>query len=229
MKPRTVRLRLTALYSGLFLAMSTILLVVVNLLLRHMLQERVAGIAASNPLPTEPPPIPTGGPPTTVRYTDVVRTANDLGDAALGFQWGVSAVAIAVLAVVSVLAGWWLAGRLLRPLHDITATARRLSLSNLHERIALAGPRDEVTELADTFDAMLERLERSVESQRQFAANASHELRTPLAIQRAAIQIGLDEPSPERLAQVREELLKANERAERLIDGLLILAQGNAV
>jgi signal transduction histidine kinase len=114
----------------------------------------------------------------------------------------------------------------LSPLHRITATARRLSLSNLHERIALTGPRDELKDLADTFDTMLARLERSAEGQRRFVANASHELRTPLAIQRAAIEIGLDDPSPERLAEVRQDLLTANRRTERLLDGLLTLAQG---
>ena len=145
----------------------------------------------------------------------------------LRFQWGVTAALIVVLTVISVAAGWWLAGRVLRPLHQITATARRLSLSNLHERIALAGPDDELKELADTFDDMLARLERSADSQRQFVANASHELRTPLAIQRAAIQIGLDEPSPQRLEEVRAELLDVNRRSERLIEGLLTLANGD--
>jgi signal transduction histidine kinase len=148
-----------------------------------------------------------------------------LPDTILRYQWTITVVTIAALAVLSVLTGWWLAGRVLRPLHRITATARRLSVSNLHERIALAGPRDELTELADTFDAMLDRLERSVDSQRRFIANAAHELRTPLAVQRAAIQIGLDDPPPERLAEVRETLLTANKRTERLIDALLILAQ----
>jgi signal transduction histidine kinase len=99
-------------------------------------------------------------------------------------------------------------------------------LSNLDERIALAGPRDELKELADTFDAMLGRLERAVESQRRFVANASHELRTPLAIQRAAIQIGLADTSPEQVERMRAELLEANRRTERLIDGLLTLARG---
>jgi signal transduction histidine kinase len=141
-------------------------------------------------------------------------------------QWVVTGITIAVLTVVSVAIGWWMAGRMLRPLNDITATARRLSLSNMHERIALNGPSDEFKQLADTFDAMLERLEHSVDSQRRFVANASHELRTPLAIQRAAIEIGLTDPAPARLNQVRHELLLANQRSERLIDGLLILAQG---
>jgi signal transduction histidine kinase len=125
-----------------------------------------------------------------------------------------------------VIAGWWLAGRMLRPLHQITATAQRLSLSNLDERIGLTGPRDELRELADTFDAMLERLEHAVDGQRRFIANTSHELRTPLAIQRAAIEIGLADPVPDHVVRTREKLLRANLRTEKLIDGLLMLAQG---
>ncbi|XVQ15654.1 HAMP domain-containing protein [Spirillospora sp. CA-255316] len=212
MTRRTVRVRLTALYSDLFLATSTILLVVVNLLVQNTLADRVSAIEAPSPPPRPLPPL-SGAPPPI----ETIRAVNDLRAAVLRFQWSVTAVTVVVLAVVSVAAGWWLAGRVLRPLHRITATAQRLSLSNLHEeRIALDGPRDELKELADTFDAMLERLERSVEGQRRFVANASHELRTPLAIQCAAIQIGLDDRSPERLAEVREELLTANRRTERL-------------
>ncbi|WP_248959682.1 sensor histidine kinase [Sphaerisporangium perillae] len=129
-----------------------------------------------------------------------------------------------VLVAVSIWAGWWLAGRTLRPLGRITATAQRLSLTNLDERIALKGPKDELKELADTFDAMLDRLERAVTAQSRFIANASHELRTPLAIQRAAIQIGLADPTPDRIDRFRAEMLEANRRTERLIDGLLVLA-----
>ncbi|WP_199736422.1 HAMP domain-containing sensor histidine kinase [Micromonospora sp. HM5-17] len=230
---RTVRVRLTALYSALFLATSTTLLVVVNLLLRDMLERRVTLIRNSNQLPPEvlsPPGTVPQNPPTPVpiRHTpEIIEVTDNLRDDILQFQWTVTAIVVVVLTAVSVAAGWWLAGRLLRPLHRITTTARRLSLSNLHERIALAGPDDELKELADTFDAMLDRLERSVRSQRQFIANASHELRTPLAIQRAAIEIGLDDPPPERLAEVRRELLTVNRRTERLIDGLLTLAQGD--
>jgi Signal transduction histidine kinase len=110
------------------------------------------------------------------------------------------------------------------PLQRITATARRLSLSNLDERIGLDGPPDELKELADTFDAMVERLRASADSQRRFVANAAHELRTPLATQRALIQIGLEDPTPERVAQTRADLLEVNRRTERLINGLLILA-----
>lgn len=124
---------------------------------------------------------------------------------------------VGILALVSLVVGWLVAGRILRPIHRITATAQRLSLSTLHERIALTGPK----ELADTFDAMLDRLERSVEGQRRFIANASHELRTPLAVQRAAIEIGLPEDVPE----IRGTLLRHNRRAEKIIDALLVLAQ----
>jgi signal transduction histidine kinase len=115
----------------------------------------------------------------------------------------------------------------LKPLEAMTRTARRLSWQNLHERIGLAGRRDEFTELADTFDDMLERLERAFSSHQRFIANASHELRTPLTVQRAAIQIGMtNNPSAEKLEVLREQLLDSNRRAERLIDGLLVLAEG---
>ena len=238
--PATVRVRLTALYGGLFLATATALLVTVDLLLQHVLNRRVnlflvEYLGSEKPGPG-PGGLPTGVPSPLLRPTTkqvaalkkgaAIRGANDLRATVLGYQWVVTGIAIVVLAVVAVAAGWWLAGRVLRPLHRITATARRLSLSTLNERIALAGPRDELKELADTFDAMLGRLERAVESQRRFIANASHELRTPLAIQRAAIQIGLADPSPEQVERMRAELLEANRRSERLIDGLLVLAQG---
>ena len=239
--PATVRVRLTALYGGLFLLTATILLVTVDLLLQRALNSKVSdfkvqvlarpetwpprpyGIPATAPWP---PPTPPGRSVAFFQRREAIKGADDLRSTVLGYQWLVTGVAIVLLAVVAVVAGWWLAGRVLRPLHHITATARRLSLANLDERIDLKGPRDELKELADTFDAMLGRLEQAVESQRRFVANASHELRTPLAIQRAAIQIGLADASPERVEHMRVELLEANRRSERLIDGLLTLAQG---
>lgn len=233
--PATVRVKLTALYGGLFLLTTTGLLVTVNLLLKRALDHKVAMIAIST---GDKPAWPDAKPTTpeqammlrkrleSLPAGQAVRAAADLRASMLSYQWGVTAVAVVVLACVAVFAGWWLSGRVLRPLHRITATARRLSLANLDERIALTGPRDELKELADTFDSMLERLERAVESQRRFVANASHELRTPLAIQRAAIQIGLADASPEQVERMRAELLAANRRTERLIDGLLALARG---
>jgi signal transduction histidine kinase len=139
----------------------------------------------------------------------------------------VSAGTVAVLAVLGLLTGWWMAGRVLRPLQVITAMARDLSSTTLDQRIALGGPDDELKNLADTFDDMLVRLERSFESQRRFVANASHELRTPVAIERAAIEIGLSAAGPEDIPRIRGELLAANRRTEYLINGLLLLAESD--
>ena len=138
-----------------------------------------------------------------------------------------SALATIAALAVALLLGWWMAGRVLRPLHRITATARRLSEQNLHEeRIALPGPDDELKGLADTFDDMLTRLHQAFDGQRRFVANASHELRTPLAIQRATIEIRLANATLEELPQIRHALLEANRRSERLIERLLMLAAG---
>jgi signal transduction histidine kinase len=123
--------------------------------------------------------------------------------------------------------GWLLAGRALAPLQNVTATARRVADRSLHERIALHGPDDEIKELADTFDAMLERLDRAFDGQRRFVANASHELRTPLAINRTLIEVALDDPDvPAATRNLGETLLEVNRRNENLIDGLLVLAKG---
>ena len=141
------------------------------------------------------------------------------------------AFSLASLGVVGVAAGglgWVLAGRALRPLKQITATARRVADRSLHERIALDGPRDDVKDLADTFDAMLERLDRAFDGQRRFVANASHELRTPLTINRALIEVALDtDDVPESTRQLGANLLAVNQRHERLIDGLLTLASSD--
>jgi signal transduction histidine kinase len=146
---------------------------------------------------------------------------------ALGPGGAVCLAAISVIAVLGFAVCWWLTGRLLRPLHRITATARRLSLSTLHERIALDGPDDELRRLADTFDAMLDRLEDAVDSQRRFIANASHELRTPLTITRTLIEVALlDAGTDTKLRQLGTTLLAVNQRHERLTDGLLTLASG---
>lgn len=136
-----------------------------------------------------------------------------------------SIVSLVAVGVVASILGWILAGQVLHPLRQITATARRVADRNLHERIALEGPDDEIKDLADTLDSMLERLDRSFDSQQRFTANASHELRTPLAINRTLIEVALlEEPEPdERLRQLGNTLLAVNQRHEKLIDGLLTL------
>jgi signal transduction histidine kinase len=126
-------------------------------------------------------------------------------------------------------AGWIVAGRILRPVHRLTAAARAASEQNLSHRIALQGPRDELRELADTFDSMLERLDRAFTSQRQFIANASHELRTPLTVMRTAVDVVLAKPDPtrEELASMAAEIRQAVDHSERLIEALLMLARND--
>src|SRR5262252_6074596 len=134
---------------------------------------------------------------------------------------------IGLMAVAAGLLGWLLAARMLKPLRDITGTARRLSVANLHERIEFEGPRDELKELADTFDGMLARLDVAFASQRRFVANASHELRTPLAIMRAQLDVALSDPDVSRneLLGTSRVVRDAVDRCERLLDGLLVLAR----
>jgi signal transduction histidine kinase len=136
-------------------------------------------------------------------------------------------LALGAMTLVSVVAGWLLAGRALRPLRQITGTARRVSGENLGERIALDGPADELKELADTFDEMLARLDRAFESQRHFVANASHELRTPLAIMRTEVDVALADPdaSERELREMGEAVRDAIDRSERLLESLLVLAR----
>jgi signal transduction histidine kinase len=135
------------------------------------------------------------------------------------------AVSLAVVAVVSLVLGWLIAGRFLRPLRMITATARDISASNLNRRLGLRG-RDEFTDLADTLDDLFARLEASFESQRHFVANASHELRTPLTAERALLQVALTDPDATAgtLRSTCRDVLALGETQERLIDALLTLA-----
>jgi signal transduction histidine kinase len=140
---------------------------------------------------------------------------------------GVTFWALAAATAVSVVAGWWMAGRMLRPVKEISGVARRLSASTLHERINLEGPHDELGQLADTFDAMLGRLETAFNAQQEFVSNASHELRTPLAIMRTELDVTLADPATgaddlRRMAQtIRDAIL----RSEDVIDRLLVLAE----
>lgn len=138
-----------------------------------------------------------------------------------------SLAALGVMAVISAGLGWLVAGRVLRPLAAVTATARRLSERNLHERIDVRGPRDELRELGATFNGMLARLDTAFESQRRFVANASHELRTPLAIIRTEVDVTVADPgaTTEQLRVMADRVRVAVERSERLLDSLLTLAR----
>jgi signal transduction histidine kinase len=131
-----------------------------------------------------------------------------------------------VAAAIAVAGAWWLAGRFLRPLRAITTTAQEISASNLHRRLELKGPDDELTQLGNTLDGLFGRLETSFEAQRRFVANASHELRTPLAGQRTLLQVALADPeaSNDALREACQQALELGDQQQRLIDALLMLA-----
>jgi signal transduction histidine kinase len=139
-----------------------------------------------------------------------------------------SAIALAIMAIISALLGWYVAGRVLRPLRTITAAAQEISEANLHRRLALPGPRDELRTLADTIDGLLERLEDAFDAQRRFVANASHELRTPLTAVRALLEMVISDPhaTVHTFRETCREALEESEQQEHLIDALLALAQG---
>jgi signal transduction histidine kinase len=171
-------------------------------------------------------PVPVRGPTATQirQLTDAVRASQT--HALDSFRIG-SGIALALITILSFGLSWWMAGRVLRPLHAITDAARRLSETTLHRRINLQGPDDELKELADTFDDMLARLDRAFRSQQRFVANASHELRTPLATERVLIDEALANESaqPEDFRSILEQLRTNSEETERLVDALLVLAR----
>ncbi|MFI6350492.1 sensor histidine kinase [Streptomyces sp. NPDC050560] len=242
------RVRLAAAFSGLFLVAGVILLAFVVVLARYGTAQQAQSLSirygnadvpdraggSAPPFATARPG--TGGrthaaPPTAggdfAEVQKIDRTVQTVQDTALRQMLLWSAVGLLVMAVLAGLLGWWLAGRALRPVVSVTEAARRISEQNLHQRLGLTGPPDELHRLADTFDTMLDRLQKSFESQHRFVANASHELKTPLAVQRTSLQVGLADPLPEGLAEVREDLLDANREAERLVNALLLLARSD--
>jgi signal transduction histidine kinase len=251
---RSVRLRLAALYAALFLVSGACLLTITYALVAHQLPtQSLAGVRSRGAVEVGGPNVPAaigvpGSVPASLKVCAgrgtatsgaarssqdaecyaVVRSGiaaehhSDLDNLLIG-SW----VALAVMTIAALGLGWLMAGRALRPLRTITSTARNISASNLHQRLALTGPDDELKELGDTFDRLLARLEAAFEAQRQFVANASHELRTPLARQRTLVEVALGDPEPttDALRAVCERVLVAGEQQERLIEALLTLAR----
>lgn len=215
---RTARMRLTVLYAGLFLLLGTALLAIV-----FVLVSRGATIEVST---ARPAPGQTGGVIRTFQVppaqTIVAQQHNADLDRLLTISW----VVLAITTMGAAVLGWFAAGRVLRPLREITSTARTISAGNLHERLALTGPNDEFKQLGDTLDDLLGRLEASFEAQRRFVANASHELRTPMTLERTLLQVALADPqaNEQTLRATCEELLAAQVDQERLLEALLTLA-----
>jgi signal transduction histidine kinase len=240
----TARLRLTVFYSGLFASSATILLAIPYLLIRNTSTGTISydpadhtytyvGPAGTMAVGSFGPPRPLGDRQT--RFTTgqsrvVVEQMRALAvsqhDSELHQLLAYSVIALAVMAAVSVLLGWLVAGRVLRPVRSLNAAARRVSATNLHQRLALGGPNDEFKELGATLNDLLERLDTSFESQRRFVANASHELRTPLTFERTLLQVSLADPDLTlgTLRGVCGRLLASGADQERLIDALLTLA-----
>ncbi len=213
---RTVRLRMTVLYGGLFFISGMALLAITYLIFRRASRVNVLvpngpthGAAARDAA-------------TELRYAELVRHSTD----ALHHGLLRSVIVLAIMTVVSVALGWLVAGRVLRPLRAMTATTRKISERNLHERLALVGPRDELKDLADTIDGLLARLQAHVAEQQRFAANASHELRTPLAITQSLLDVARSDPDRDD-GELVERLHAVNNRAIDLTGALLLLSRAD--
>jgi signal transduction histidine kinase len=239
----TIRLRLTLVYGGLFLCSAAALLAITYVLVHHQYtgnffisssRHAVVAVRTSTaknvqvlPNPKELLGVPIGPKQLATDPKIVLAAAQGQSDAALHKLFVDSALALAVMAVLSLWLGWVIAGRALRPLRTITETARDISASNLHRRLALRGPDDELKQLGNTVDGLLARLETSFEAQRQFVANASHELRTPLTLERTLLELALSDPnaSVDSYRHTCEQLLAVGQQQERLIEALLTLSR----
>jgi signal transduction histidine kinase len=230
MPRRTVRLRLTALYGCLFLVCGAALLAIT-----YLLVARFPAALPGRPFGAFGPPSRGGPTPSRCPVSQgFSKTQSCLHAIALATQAADlhdlltrSGIALVIMAVLSIWLGWLVAGRVLRPLQVITSTTRQISEENLHQRLTLPGPLDELTELGDTIDGLLGRLEDAFDAQRSFVANASHELRTPLAMMRTSLDVAEAKSPPVSqdacvlAGKVREGL----DQADRLVESFLVLAR----
>ncbi|WP_432092973.1 sensor histidine kinase [Streptomyces sp. bgisy100] len=253
----TIRVRLTLLYGGLVLLAGLALLTVTYVMLDRIIATQPitppagmpasatgAGAGPAPSAPASPGPRASAGapapPPAGRDEREAMAVKKRLSAASEELRQefhrrtldpliGRGALTLGIFALGGLWIGWLVSGRALRPISRIVATARRVADRSLHERIALTGPRDELRELADTFDDMLGRLNAAFEGQRRFVANASHELKTPLAINRTLLDVAMARPdAPPQLRHLGETLIEVNARHERLIEGLLMLARSES-
>ena len=229
---RTARVRFTLLSGALFLLAGAALLGVTYLLFEQGTQGNASGGGGTSSSGRGPlPGVFRGGPPAANQALGAAQRAAAEAQVAsdrhvLLVDLGIALVVVAALAL---LLGWFFAGHMLRPVRTITATARRISASNLHERLALDGADEEFKQLGDTLDDLFARLDAAFEAQRHFVANASHELRTPLTRERALLQVALSDPSTSDVwRSTGQDLLASNREQERLIEALLALASSES-
>ena len=230
--PHTVRLRLTALYGALFLLCGAGLLAITNALVRHSAAlprpPRGTSIAIQKYLSGSNPP--SSSPRAGHGTTQFGQTGVAAAHAALFHQLLVqSGIALTVMAVAAILLGWFVAGKVLKPLHTITTAVRQITATNLHQRLALDGPDDELKALGETFDDLLARLETSFDAQRRFVANASHELRTPLTMMRTALDVatGKPTPPPSEVHALAVKIRHGLDKADQLLESFLALARAD--
>ncbi len=245
---RTVRLRLTLLYGVLFLGSGGALLIMTDVLwsrtttrdevnfpvgVTSRIKAILTPVGTSSDRPGFGKAHPSFGPGFVTQSQgrqvniQLLSVASRQHNSDLHLLILFSALGVAVMAMLAIGLGWLMAGRTLRPLRTITSAARDISATNLHERLQLQGPSDELKELGDTFDDLIERLEGSFQSQRQFVANASHELRTPLATMRASLDVAMAKPGPvpEQMGTLADRLHDELDHVDRLLESLLALAR----
>jgi len=245
---RTVRYRLAVVYGGLFVVCGAVLLAVTGLLWGRATGGRyvVAAPAPVRILAIAVPPRSFGSAsgitqvnvhqarPIGPNLQQIRRVTAQLRIVAAGQRSSdlhqlllYSGIGLAIMVMLASALGWLAAGRVLRPLRTITSAVRDISATNLHKRLDLGGPDDELKLLGDTFDQLLERLDRSFQSQRLFVANASHELRTPLATMRASLDVALAKPGPvpDQMATLAKRLHDELDEVDRLLESFLALAR----
>ncbi len=232
---RTIRLRLTLLYGGLFVLAGAALLTITYVLVAGNVGGGLVsgtyqvgsggGAFAVTVGPKPNLPVTALQPDELVQYVRAQAEAQRAAE--LRQLLLLSGVALLIMVALSVALGWLVAGRALRPLRAMTGKARQISEANLHERLAVTGPNDELKDLGDTFDGLLGRLDTAFAAQKRFVANASHELRTPLTLQRAVLEVALADPAAdtETLRAVCQRVLATGEEQERMIEALLTLAR----
>ncbi len=239
-RPRgTVRLRMTLLYGGLFLLSGAAVLAIASGLVvhgsaasveasPHAGTQRSAGGRPAIAGPSQRQAAALARARSEIRQLQAAAESQSQVRASVSHEVLIaSLIALGIMVAVSVLLGWIFAGRSLRPLRLITATARRISEDNLKERLGFSGPDDELKDLADTFDGLLERLEAAFAAQRLFVANASHELRTPLTTMRASLDVAMAKPGPlpPQTVVLAGRLRAELDRVDQLLEGLLVLAR----
>jgi len=219
---RTVRLRLTVMYGLLFFVCGALLLALADGVTVH-------GTTGAEVSPNGPAALrsaPPSGPVPTAHVNGAPSAASP--GQSLSHQLAMaSLIALGVMTVAALALGWFMAGRALRPVRKMTAAAQRISEDNLHERLALTGPDDELKELGDTMDGLLARLESAFAAQRRFVANASHELRTPLTTMRASLDVALakPEPVPPQTVALAARLRAELDKTDALLESFLVLAR----